>query len=84
MTGKDSARICTRCSRSPPYVLLVGASLGGAIPDIYAARYPKDVAGMIVLDSTLPDYLEMYRRFFPRGAGPQPESGSARPRCSTG
>ncbi len=75
MTGKDSARdlhaLLGAARIRPPYVLL-GASLGGAIADIYAARYPKDVAGMVLLDSTLPDYLEMYRRFFPRGAGPQP------------
>ncbi len=75
LTGKDSARdlhaLLAAARVRPPYVLL-GASLGGAIADIYAARYPKDVAGMILLDSTLPDYLEMYRRFFPRGAGPQP------------
>ncbi len=74
LTGKDSVRdlhaLLAAARVRPPYVLL-GASLGGAIADIYAARYPKDVAGMILLDSTLPDYLEMYRRFFP-GAGPQP------------
>ena len=41
-----------------PYVLL-GPTTGGAIADLYGARYPKNVAGMVLLYSTLPDYLEI-------------------------
>ena len=54
-----------------PYVL-VGASLGGAISDLYTAAYPKQVAGMVLLDSTVPAYLDIYERLFPPGSGPQP------------
>lgn len=52
--------------------MLLGASLGGAISDIYAAAYRKDAAGMVMLDSTLPPYLDMCKRLFPPGSGPQP------------
>ena len=75
LTGRDSAKdlhaLLAAARVRGPYVLL-GASLGGAIADIYAATYPADVAGMVLLDSTLPAYLDMYRRHFPPGAGPQP------------
>jgi len=74
LTGKDSAKdlhaLLAAADVRGPYVLL-GGSLGGAIADIYAASYP-DVAGMVLLDSSLPAYLEMYKRLFPAGAGPQP------------
>lgn len=75
LTGRDSANDLHALLRSAhverPYVLL-GASLGGAISDLYLAAHPKDVAGMVLLDSTLPAYLDMYKRLFPPGSGPQP------------
>lgn len=75
VTGRASAEDLHALLRSagvkPPYVLL-GASLGGAISDLYAAAYPEEVAGMVLLDSTLPAYLDMYERLFPPGSGPQP------------
>jgi len=75
LTGKDSAKdlhaLLAAADVRGPYVLL-GGSLGGAIADIYAASYPKDVTGMVLLDSSLPAYLDMYKRLFPAGAGPQP------------
>src|SRR5439155_3562048 len=49
-----------------PYVL-VGHSTGGAYVRIFAARYPDEVAGMVLLDSqpadaftALPDYPAFY------------------------
>lgn len=75
LTGESSAKdlhaLLASADVRGPYVLL-GASLGGAIADIYAAAYPADVAGMVLLDSTLPPYLGMYKRLFPPGSGPQP------------
>jgi pimeloyl-ACP methyl ester carboxylesterase len=38
----------------PPYVL-VGHSYGGLIVRLYAARYPADVAGLVLLDPTMPE-----------------------------
>jgi pimeloyl-ACP methyl ester carboxylesterase len=40
-----------------PYVL-VGHSLAGLYSRIYAERYPEDVAGMVLVDSTHPDQFE--------------------------
>ena len=75
LTGSDSARdlhTLLRSAKVPgPYVLL-GQSLGGAISDLYAAAYPAEVAGMLLLDSTVPAYLDMYKRLYPPGSGPQP------------
>ena len=75
LTGRDSAKdlhsLLAAAGMNGPYVLL-GDSLGGAISDIYAARYPDEVAGMVLLDSTLPAYLDMYKRLFRPGSGPQP------------
>ena len=41
----------------PPYVM-VGASGGGEYVRIYTARYPTDVAGLVLVDSTVPDQHE--------------------------
>jgi pimeloyl-ACP methyl ester carboxylesterase len=41
---------------APPYVL-IGHSWGGAIARVYAAKYPAEVAGMVLVDSTHEDSL---------------------------
>ncbi len=38
----------------PPYVL-VGHSYGGLTVRLYAARYPEEVAGLVLLDPTMPE-----------------------------
>lgn len=38
----------------PPYVL-VGHSFGGLIVQVYASRFPDEVAGMVLVDSSHPD-----------------------------
>ena len=38
----------------PPYVL-VGHSFGGLIVQVYASRFPDEVAGMVLVDSAHPD-----------------------------
>ncbi len=59
LTGEASVRdlhaLLGSAGVEGPYVLL-GPTTGGAIADLYAARYPKDVAGMVLLASTLPAY----------------------------
>ena len=42
----------------PPYVLL-GASFGGLLADLYAATYPDEVIGMVLLDSMIPTIVEL-------------------------
>lgn len=39
-----------------PYVL-VGQSLGGLVMRVFADRYPKDTAGMVLVDATSPDTI---------------------------
>jgi len=41
----------------PPYVM-AGGSVGGEYVHIYAARYPTDVAGLVLIDSSVPDMHE--------------------------
>jgi len=41
----------------PPYVM-VGGSVGGEYVHIYTARYPADVAGLVLIDSSVPDMHE--------------------------
>ena len=45
-----------------PYVL-VGASFGGLLAYMYAATYPDDVAGMLLLDGNLPTDPELEAAF---------------------
>ena len=62
----DLHTLLDRAHESGPYVL-VGHSTGGAYALTYAARYPAEVAGMVLLDSAspyqftaLPDYAGSY------------------------
>jgi|SRR5579859_760606 len=46
-----------RAGIMPPYVM-AGGSVGGEYVHIYAARYPADVAGLVFIDSSVPDMHE--------------------------
>ncbi len=48
----------------PPY-LLVGHSFGGVLVRVFAARYPDEVAGMVLVDPVMED-------FYPRAARAEP------------
>jgi pimeloyl-ACP methyl ester carboxylesterase len=56
-TGADSVEdlhtLLTAAEVRPPYVML-GFSFGGLIAAMYAGTYPADVAGVLMLDSSLP------------------------------
>lgn len=45
---------------NPPYIL-VGHSLGGVYVQLFARRYPKEVSGVVLIDSSHPDQEEMRR-----------------------
>jgi pimeloyl-ACP methyl ester carboxylesterase len=64
--ANDLHALLAASGNAGPYVL-VGHSTGGAYVRIYAARYPDEVAGMVLLDSqpadafsALPDYPAFY------------------------
>ncbi len=48
----------------PPYVL-VGHSVGGLYVNMFARRYPGEVAGVVFLDSSHPDQFEYFRQYKP-------------------
>ena len=53
----DLHELLNRAAVPPPYVL-VGASIGGEYARIYTSRYPSDVAGLVLVDSSHPDQQE--------------------------
>jgi pimeloyl-ACP methyl ester carboxylesterase len=83
LTGKttlaDLHRLLQAAQIKPPYVLL-GASFGGLFAYMYAVTYPKEVAGMVLLDASFPEELDL-ERFFPRtSAGTTANGRSSRSR----
>lgn len=69
LTGKSSVEdlhaLLAVANVPPPYVLL-GASYGGLIADMYAASYPDDIAGLVLLDPVLPGGDSLIDSFLPR------------------
>jgi len=61
-TGKSSVtdlhRLLDAAGVGPPYVLL-GGSFGGMISYSYAATYPEEVTGMVLLDAIVPGLIEL-------------------------
>lgn len=63
-TAGDLERLLERASEKGPYVL-VGHSHGGFESLMFADRHPRDVVGMVLVDSTVPDQSSMQRRAAP-------------------
>ena len=61
---RDLHRLLGAAKVEPPYVLL-GASLGGLISYSYAATYPEEVDGMVLLEAVIPGLLEL-ERYWPK------------------
>lgn len=61
--------LLSRAGISPPYVL-VGHSLGGLHMQLYAMRYPEEVAGLVLVDSSHADMAN--RKEFAPGAFSKP------------
>ena len=55
--ASDLHTLLQKADEEGPYVL-VGHSLAGLYSRIYAKRYPEEVAGMVLVDSTHPDQFE--------------------------
>ena len=47
----------------PPYVM-VGHSYGGFISRLFAAMYPNETSGLVLVDSSHEDEIEPYRRYY--------------------
>jgi pimeloyl-ACP methyl ester carboxylesterase len=54
-------------NEAPPYVL-VGHSYGGMIVRLYATKYPSEVTGMVLVDSSHEDQLERFEAIDPKTA----------------
>lgn len=65
-TGEDSVRdlheLLGNAGVDGPFILL-GSGFGGLLADMYAATYPAEVAGMVMLDGDLPGDLDIQQRF---------------------
>ncbi|HET6178965.1 MAG TPA: alpha/beta hydrolase [Candidatus Sulfotelmatobacter sp.] len=55
--ASDLHEALQRAGVLPPYVM-AGGSVGGEYVRIYTARYPTDVAGLVLVDSASPDMRE--------------------------
>ena len=55
--ASDLHEALRRAGVLPPYVM-VGGSVGGEYVRIYTARYPTDVAGLVLVDTASPDMRE--------------------------
>jgi pimeloyl-ACP methyl ester carboxylesterase len=58
---------------TPPFVI-VAHSCGGWISIVYAATYPEEVAGMVLLDSAHPDYPLRAVEIIPKASPGEPET----------
>lgn len=63
--ARDLHDLLRAAGETGPYVL-VGHSFGGLYARIFAAEYPEQVAGMVLLDATHPDMFDLpsYPRFY--------------------
>ena len=55
--ASDLHEALQRAGVLPPYVM-AGGSVGGEYVRIYTAHYPSDVAGLVLIDSSVPDMHE--------------------------
>jgi pimeloyl-ACP methyl ester carboxylesterase len=55
--ANDLHELLRRAGVQPPYVL-VGQSIGGEYVRVFAAKYPAEVAGLVLVDSSHPDQHE--------------------------
>jgi pimeloyl-ACP methyl ester carboxylesterase len=61
--ASDLHELLKRASVPPPFVL-VGASFGGLNARVYNGRYPQEVAGMVLVDSSHEDEPERAPKFY--------------------
>ena len=66
MTEIGELRAMLRAARLPPPLVLVGHSYGGLLVRLYAARWPDEVAGLVLVDATHEDFPRVERALRPK------------------
>jgi pimeloyl-ACP methyl ester carboxylesterase len=64
--ANDLGALLAAADIAPPYVLVAG-SFGGLVALIYAAGHPKDVAGIVFVDASLPSDADVDQLLVDRG-----------------
>jgi len=59
----EDLRLLLRSAGFQPPYLLVGHSFGGLNMQLYARRFPSEVAGLVLVDSVHPDQIERFYTF---------------------
>ena len=62
--ASEQRALLRRLGVQPPY-LLIGHSLGGRYQWVYAALYPDEVAGLVLVEATHPEYRQRLQREAP-------------------
>ena len=65
--AREQRALLQAAGAKPPYIL-VGHSLGGLYQYTYAKLFPKEVAGLVLLDPTHPKHWETMQRDYKQGA----------------
>jgi pimeloyl-ACP methyl ester carboxylesterase len=63
LEAEELHRLLEGASIDPPYVV-VGHSYGGFVSRLFAAKYPGETAGLVLIDSSHEDEIEPYRRYY--------------------
>jgi pimeloyl-ACP methyl ester carboxylesterase len=68
---KELRSLLRHAQIGPPYVL-VGHSIGGFNVRLFASRYPQEVRGVVLVDSSHPDQWARFGRLIPRPTSGEP------------
>ncbi len=70
-TAADLHAALTNAGESAPWIM-VGHSLGGPYIATFTSRYPKEVAGLVMVDAAHPDQFARYKKVVDRSIAPPP------------
>ncbi len=69
---KDLHTLLGKAKAPPPYIL-VGHSIGGYTVRLYASKYPEEVAGVILVDTSIADQWSEWLALMPPESRQEPE-----------
>jgi pimeloyl-ACP methyl ester carboxylesterase len=76
-TSADAAadlEAALRAAKVAPPFLLAGHSIGGLHAQVFAARYPDETAGLVLISSTHPDQMEAWLARLPAATPGEPKA----------